>query len=167
MTLYGSFVFPYISGNLNLSKFAILIKPLLIIRSCITFGQIKTQETTKNQTSKSNLTTMQDESILKPVKTLIEAMKAEDAELIRAQFATTATQAYGADGKWKTPEETAKWIESDIISRQGKVENPEYSIIDTDQVVVRGQYFSRGYTNKADFLFTVDNGLITSWRMRY
>tara|TARA_R110002020_G_scaffold355729_1_gene568403 strand:- start:389 stop:721 length:333 start_codon:yes stop_codon:yes gene_type:complete len=110
---------------------------------------------------------MQNENLLKPVKALMEAMESENAKLIRAQFAPTATQAYGADGKMKTAEETAKWIESDIISRQGNVKKPKYTIIDGNQVVVRGQYSSRGYTNKADFLFTVENGLITSWRMRY
>ncbi|MCH7397673.1 nuclear transport factor 2 family protein [Belliella sp. DSM 107340] len=125
------------------------------------------QKQNENKVSKSNQITMQDENLVKPVKKLIEAMEAEDAKLIRAQFATTATQAYGADGKMKTAEETAKWLESDIISRQGKVKSPEYTIQDGNQVVVKGQYSSRGYTNKADFLFTVENGLITSWRMRY
>lgn len=110
---------------------------------------------------------MQDETLLKPVKALIEAMEAENAELIRAQFSEKATQAYGADGKMKTPEETKKWIESDIISRQGKVANPKFTVISKNEVVVKGQYSSHGYTNKANFLFTVENGLITSWRMRY
>ena len=108
---------------------------------------------------------MQDETLLKPVKALIEAMEAENAELIRAQFSEKATQAYGADGKMKTPEETKKWIESDIISRQGKVANPQCSIISENEVVVKGQYSSQGYTNPANFLFTVENGLITSWRI--
>ena len=110
---------------------------------------------------------MQDEILLKPVKKLIEAMEAEDSVLIRAQFSKTATQAYGADGIMKTPEETSKWLESDIISRQGKVTSPHYTVINENQVVVKGQYSSRGYANNADFLFTVENGLITGWRMRY
>ena len=110
---------------------------------------------------------MQDETILKSVKALIEAMQAENAERIRAQFSETATQAYGADGTMKTAQETRKRLESDIINRQGKVANPQYAVINENQVVVKGQYSSHGYTNKADFLFTVDNGLITSWRMRY
>lgn len=110
---------------------------------------------------------MQDENLLKPVKALIEAMEAENAKLIRAQFSETATQAYGADGIMKTPEETKKWIESDIISRQGKVANPEFTVISPKEVVVKGQYSSLGYTNKANFLFTIENGKITSWRMRY
>ncbi|GAA4517507.1 hypothetical protein SAMN05421747_12525 [Parapedobacter composti] len=110
---------------------------------------------------------MQDETLLKPVKTLMEAMQTENAELIRAQFSETATQAYGSDGVMKTAEETKKWIESDIVDRQGKVANPEYSVISENEVVVKGQYSSVGYTNKANFLFTVENGLITSWRMRY
>lgn len=110
---------------------------------------------------------MKEESLLKPVKTLIEAMEIENGELIRAQFSEKATQAYGVDGNMKTAEETKKWLESDIISRQGKVANAEYTLVDKNQVVVTGQYSSKGYTNKANFLFTVENGQIMSWRMRY
>ena len=110
---------------------------------------------------------MQEERIVKPVKTLMEAMEAEHAELIRAQFSDIATQAYGAEGVMKTPEETKAWLESDIIKRQGKVADPQYRVISETQVVVQGQYSSKGYTNKANFLFTVENGQITSWRMRY
>jgi flagellar capping protein FliD len=101
-----------------------------------------------------------------PVRALISAMQAQDAVAIRAQFAPTATQAYGADGKMKDPAATAKWLESDIIKRRGKVEDPEFTV-NGNEVVVRGQYNAVGYTNKANFLFTVENGLITSWRMRY
>ncbi len=133
-------------------------------------GQIteKSADKIKNINSEKTINSKEmNEDILKPVKALIEAMEAENAELIRAQFAKTATQAYGADGIMKTAAETKKWIESDIISRQGKVANPEYSTISENEVVVKGQYSSYGYTNKANFLFTVENGLITSWRMRY
>lgn len=101
-----------------------------------------------------------------PVRALIEAMAAGDAARIRAQFAPTATQAYGADGPMKTAAATARWLETDIIERNGKVTNPEFAV-SGNQVVVRGDYSSRGYASKADFLFTVENGLITSWRMRY
>ena len=101
-----------------------------------------------------------------PVRALVSAMQAQDAVAIRAQFAPTATQAYGADGKMKDPAATAKWLESDIIKRRGKVEDPEFTV-NGNEVVVRGQYNAVGYTNKANFLFTVENGLITSWRMRY
>lgn len=101
-----------------------------------------------------------------PVRALIDAMAAGDADRIRAQFAPEATQAYGADGRMKTPAATARWLETDIIERQGKVADPVFTT-EGDTVVVRGQYSSRGYTSKADFLFTVKDGRITSWRMRY
>ena len=101
-----------------------------------------------------------------PVRALIAAMQAGDAPAIRARFAPAATQAYGSDGRMKTAAATAKWLESDIIERAGKVDKPEFSV-DGNQVVVRGQYNAKGYSSKADFLFTVENGLITSWRMRY
>lgn len=132
--------------------------------SLTAFGQ--TQQNNQLQNNKTDHN-MQEEKTLQPVKSLIEAMEAENAELIRAQFAKTATQAYGADGTMKTPEETAKWLESDIISRQGKVAHPEYTVLSENEVVVKGQYSSQGYSNKANFLFTVKDGLITSWRMRY
>ena len=138
----------------------------LFISSALTAcGQVNSNKINENNILNSKQ--MQDETLLKPVKALIEAMEAENAELIRAQFSEKATQAYGADGKMKTPEETKKWIESDIISRQGKVANPEFTVISKNEAVVKGQYSSHGYTNKANFLFTVENGLITSWRMRY
>lgn len=101
-----------------------------------------------------------------PVRALIEAMAAGDAARIRAQFSPNATQAYGADGPMKTAAATARWLETDIIERNGKVTNPSF-MVNGNQVVVRGSYSSRGYASNADFLFTVDNGLITSWRMRY
>jgi hypothetical protein len=137
------------------------ILAVLVYFSFITCAQKSNNLSNQNHTSK------QMETLLKPVKALIEAMDAENAEGIRAQFSKKATQAYGADGSMKTPEETEKWIESDIISRQGKVAKPEYKVINDSQVVVTGQYSSKGYTNKANFLFTVEDGLITAWRMRY
>jgi SnoaL-like domain len=108
----------------------------------------------------------QTSSIDAPVRSLIEAMQAQDAARIRAQFSPNATQAYGVDGRMKTPAATARWLESDIISRNGKVDNPVFSV-SGNEVTVRGDYSSRGYSSKADFLFTVENGLITRWRMRY
>lgn len=101
-----------------------------------------------------------------PVRSLIEAMAAGDAARIRAQFAPNATQAYGADGPMKTAAATARWLETDIIERNGKVTNPQIAV-NGNQVIVRGDYSSRGYASKADFLFTVEKGQITSWRMRY
>lgn len=108
----------------------------------------------------------QEQSIDRPVRALIEAMAAEDAERIRAQFSPNATQAYGADGPMKSAADTKVWLESDIIARRGKVSNPQYNV-NGIEVRVRGDYSSRGYNSKADFLFTVEQGLITSWRMRY
>ncbi|WCM42043.1 nuclear transport factor 2 family protein [Flavobacterium sp. CBA20B-1] len=143
-----------------MKKIIIVLFSSLALTAC---GQTQKGDQIKTQ----NLEKMQNETILKPIKALIEAMQTENAELIRAQFSKTATQAYGAEGTMKTADETRRWIESDIISRQGKVANPQYTVINENQAVVKGQYSSEGYTNKADFLFTVEDGLITAWRMRY
>lgn len=45
----------------------------------------------------------------------------------------------------KSPAATAKWLESDIIKRQGKVADPEFTM-NGNEVVVRGQYNATGYT---------------------
>jgi len=111
-------------------------------------------------------TSAQTPGVDAPVRALIEAMADGDAARIRAQFSPDATQAYGAEGRMGTPAAAARWLETDIIERNGKVTNPEFTV-NGNEVVVRGQYSSRGYSSKADFLFTVENGLITSWRMRY
>ncbi|MGN0003791.1 MAG: nuclear transport factor 2 family protein [Sphingobacterium composti] len=143
---------------------------LFIALSVITFtacGQQQNSTKKTNQQSENFNTEKNMEDIAKPVKALIEAMQAEDAQAIRAQFSDKATQAYGADGAMKTAAETYKWIQTDIIDRKGKVANPKIEIISGNEVVVTGQYSSIGYTNKANFLFTVKDGLITSWRMRY
>lgn len=108
----------------------------------------------------------QPKDVAAPVRALIEAMETGDATRIRAQFSPNATQAYGVDGQMKTPEAKARWLESDIISQNGKVANPEISV-NGNEVIVLGQYSSRGYSSTANFLFTVENGLITSWRIRY
>lgn len=142
----------------------IILLPLLLL-SLMACGQQNT--TNKKNETKTNQNKMNQEEILKPVKDLMDAMQKEDAAKIRAQFSNNATQAYGVEGKMKSAEETKAWIETDIIDRKGKVENPKFDVISATEIVVTGQYKSIGYTNKANFLFTVENGLITSWRMRY
>ncbi|MEE4376699.1 MAG: nuclear transport factor 2 family protein [Candidatus Competibacteraceae bacterium] len=99
------------------------------------------------------------------VTALIDAMQANDAERIRSLFDANASQAYG-DGPAKSGAAFFSWLDSDIINRQGRVENAQLAV-DGNQVVVTGQYRSRGYTSAANFLMTVENGRITSWRMRY
>lgn len=99
------------------------------------------------------------------IKSLIEAMKANDSGKIRFIFDDNASQAYG-DGSPKSGATFFKWLDSDIIDRKGHVENATYKT-DGNQVVVTGQYNSIGYTNKANFLFSVENGKIMSWQMRY
>ncbi len=101
----------------------------------------------------------------KVVSSLIDAMAAQEAEKIRALFSEDASQAYG-EGRAKAGQAFFRWLESDIIRRDGRVEGAEINA-DGREVVVTGTYRSRGYSSVANFLFTVDDGKITSWRMRY
>lgn len=99
------------------------------------------------------------------VSGLIEAMRNKDAAKIRSSFAANASQSYG-DGEAKSAEAFFSWLESDIIKRKGRVYNAEYAV-DGNQVTVTGRYFSWFYTSKANFLFTVSDGKIINWQMRY
>ena len=99
------------------------------------------------------------------IKSLIDAMKTNDAEKIRSLFTANASQAYG-DGPSKSGAAFFKWLDSDIIERKGHVADAQFSL-DGNEVVVTGQYSSVGYTNKANFLFSVEEGQIISWQMRY
>ncbi len=93
-------------------------------------------------------------------------MKRMRKDSVRSQFHENAKQAYGENGDWKSGKNFFKWLESDIIERNGHVENAQYEV-NGDEVVVTGQYSSKGYTNKANFLFKVEDGKIISWQMRY
>ena len=100
------------------------------------------------------------------VHQLMLAMQKNDAKMIKSLFDTEASQAYG-DGPFKKGKDFFKWLQSDIIDRKGHVDHPIYNSEGTDHVIVKGQYSSEGYTNKADFLFEVKEGKIQSWQMRY
>ncbi|PZX43304.1 ketosteroid isomerase-like protein [Nonlabens dokdonensis] len=115
-----------------------------------------------------NKTTMQDNSNSTPestIKSLIDAMEANDGDKIRSLFHDNASQAYG-DGPSKSGKAFFKWLDSDIIDRKGHVEGAHFTTTG-NEVVVTGQYSSEGYTNKANFLFFVKEGKIMSWQMRY
>lgn len=99
------------------------------------------------------------------IKSLIEAMQINDAEKIRSLFNENASQAYG-DGAAKYGAAFFKWLDSDIIDRKGHVDDEKFTA-NGNEVIVTGQYSSEGYTNKANFLFTVKDDKIMSWRMRY
>ena len=99
------------------------------------------------------------------VKSLITAMSENDAEKIRSSFNENTKQAYG-NGDWKSGKDFFGWLESDIIERDGHVDNAQFET-DGNSVVVTGQYSSRGYSNKANFLFVVEDDKIKSWQMRY
>lgn len=126
-------------------------------------------ETTKQKESKhTTMSTNTQNSSANPesiIKSLMAAMATNDAEKIRSLFDENASQAYG-DSPAKSGKAFFGWLESDIIERKGHVENAHYEV-NGNEVVVTGQYSSKGYTNKVNFMFKVANGKIRSWQMRY
>lgn len=131
-----------------------------------TCGQNKKQNSNQKIEQKTMKNTNQEnqnpENI---IKLLMDAMQTNDAEKIRSLFDDNASQTYG-EGTPKSGKAFFSWLDSDIIERKGKVEKPKFTV-NNNEVVVTGQYSSVGYTNKANFLFSVKEGKIMSWQMRY
>jgi ketosteroid isomerase-like protein len=108
----------------------------------------------------------EDHSPETAVRALLSAMEANDAEGIRKVFSPGASQAYGS-GAPKAGQAFSRWLQSDIVAVHGRVEDPRL-VARGDEVVVTGRYRNNaGYSSAANFLFTVRNGQIVSWRMRY
>jgi len=100
------------------------------------------------------------------VRSLVDAMQANDAARIRALFAPDASQAYG-NGRPKSGPAFFAWLESDIIERKGQVDDAQFAV-DGNEVIVTGQFRNnRGYRAAANFRIVVDDGRILSWQMRY
>jgi len=134
---------------------------LYSIKSNAEINHFQTTERKINMTDNSKY----DNDPKATVNSLIEAMSINDAEKIRSAFHEDAKQAYGS-GSWKTGDDFFAWLQSDIIERKGHVDDAKFST-NGNEVIVTGQYSSEGYTNKANFLFVVEDGKIISWQMRY
>lgn len=101
------------------------------------------------------------------VQSLIRAMESNDAQTIRSLFAQDASQRYSIAPR-KSGDAFRKRLESDIISVQWQVSDPQITAQEDNEVVVTGVYRNNSnYENKANFLFEVENGKIISWTMRY
>jgi len=127
-------------------------------------SEVSGPDTVSNETADESI----QNSAIEPetvVSSLVAAMQTNNGETIRSLFATHAAQAYG-NGTPRTGAAFFAWLESDIISRQGRVENAQLSV-NGNEVTVTGLYRSHGYSSDADFLFRVEDGRITSWQMRY
>ncbi|WP_300581889.1 hypothetical protein [uncultured Pseudoalteromonas sp.] len=102
------------------------------------------------------------------VTVLLNAMKNNNEEQIRAVFADNASQEYERWYKRKNSGDRFKsWLESDIINVHGQVIEPVLKMTG-NQVVVTGTYKNNdGYSSPANFLLVVEQGKIVSWTMRY
>lgn len=100
------------------------------------------------------------------VGALLAAMKQNDGVRIAAVFAEDAGQAYG-QGRLKSGDAFRTWLQSDIIAVAGRVSDPVITP-DAANVVVTGMYQNaNGYRSPADVLFTVEDGKIAKWTLRY
>ncbi len=98
------------------------------------------------------------------VLAFVETINAGDQEAVFALFAEDACVAYGT-GACMSAERLERWWQSDIFSVEGRIEEAELTT-DGSEVTLTGQYRSNGWSGRANYVFTVADGLITGWSMR-
>jgi ketosteroid isomerase-like protein len=114
----------------------------------------------------TGLTLAQASDAKSTVETLLKAMRTKDAVTIRLLVDANGSMQYG-NGLPKKGKDFVAWIESDVIAAEALVDNAVVTSR-SDGIVVTGIIRNnRGYSNKANFLFSVKAGKITRWHIRY
>jgi hypothetical protein len=117
-------------------------------------------------TLSTSLTLAQASDAKSTVETLLKAMRSKDAVTIRLLVDTNGSMQYGNSAPKKGKDFVA-WIESDVITTEAVVDNAIVTSRPEGIVVIGTIRNNRGYSNKANFLFSVKAGKITHWHIRY
>jgi SnoaL-like domain len=117
----------------------------------------------QEQTQNSNVTLNTEE--FRIVQGFVNAINANDRAAGLALVADQAGYAYSLTGTLNTGNSFRSWLESDLFGPRAVIQIQQVS--QTGNVVrVQGRWGRNGNaTNAADYHFTVENGLITSWRL--
>lgn len=98
------------------------------------------------------------------VQAFITAVNAGDQAATFALVSPDTCIQYGT-GTCISAERLERWWQSDIFGPQGQITADEL-VTDGDTVTLTGQYNSNGWSGRANYVFTVADGLITGWSMR-
>jgi hypothetical protein len=120
-------------------------------------------QTTNNSTTQTTATLSSDE--FKIVERFIKAINDNNREAGLALITTNAGYAYSLTGSLNTGVAFRNWLESDLFGPRAVI-NIERASQDRNVVRIQGRWGRNGNaTNSADYYFTVENGLITAWRL--
>ena len=99
------------------------------------------------------------------VQNFINAINANDRTAGLALVSTNAGYAYSLTGSLNTGNSFRNWLESDLFGPRAVV-NIERASQNGNVVRIQGRWGRNGIANNAaDYYFTVENGLITAWRL--
>ncbi|MCU0390830.1 MAG: nuclear transport factor 2 family protein [Thermoflexibacter sp.] len=99
------------------------------------------------------------------VQNFINAINANDRNAVAPLLAANAGYAYSLTGALNTGERFRSWLESDLFAPRAVIQME--TVTQNGNVVrIQGRWGRNGNaTNRADYYFTVENGLITAWRL--
>ncbi len=99
------------------------------------------------------------------VQNFVNAINANDRIAGLALVSTNAGYAYSLTGSLNTGNSFTNWLESDLFGPRAVV-NIERASQNGNVIRIQGRWGRNGNaTNAADYYFTVENGLITAWRL--
>ncbi len=99
------------------------------------------------------------------VQNFINAINANDRNAALALVSDNAGYAYSLTGSLNTGTSFRNWLESDLFAPRAVIQI-ETATQDGNVVRIQGRWGRNGNaTSRADYYFTVANGLITAWRL--
>jgi hypothetical protein len=99
------------------------------------------------------------------VENFVRAINANDRTAGLALVSQNAGYAYSLTGSLNSGNSFRNWLESDLFGPRAVIQI-ERVIQDRNVVRVQGRWGRNGNaTSNADYYFTVENGLITAWRL--
>jgi limonene-1,2-epoxide hydrolase len=99
------------------------------------------------------------------VQNFVNAINAQDRAAAQALLAPTVWYAYGANGTQNSGQSFLNWLESDLFAPNARIVI-ERATANGTEIRLEGRWGRNGNaTNRANYLFTVQNGLIASWRL--
>ena len=140
----------------------ILLATVFSLSSCS-----QNQEEIAPQTAQTNNSSVNapNTAEFRVVQSFINAINANDRSAVAPLIATNAGYAYSLTGALNTGERFQSWLESDLFAPRAVIQME--TVTQNGNVVrIQGRWGRNGNaTNRADYYFTVENGLITAWRL--
>jgi hypothetical protein len=135
----------------------------IVIAASIALCSCSEQEDTPSPNTQAQVTLNTPE--FRVVESFLNAINANDRTAALALVAPNVGYAYSLTGTLNTGVSFLNWLESDLFAPKAVVQM-QTATQNGNVVRIQGRWGRNGNaSNAADYYFTVENGLITAWRL--